>query len=326
MPGPTDHLWGIILAGGEGKRLQSFIRSRFGSDRPKQYCTLFGNRSMLGHTLARADRIIPPERLLTVVTHPHRQYAHEELYDRPPGTVIVQPSNRETGPGILLPLLHVYQRDPKAIVVLLPADHFIAEEERFMSYVEEAAALVATSPGCLVLLGVEPKRPEPEYGWIETGGISGHHDHMEVHRVRRFWEKPNRRTAKILYRRYDCLWNTMVVVGRAWWLLSLFKTLTPEISVLFDDLQPHLGSPREAEVVEKIYTRLQAVDFSRAILAQHPPRLTAVRVKDVHWSDWGNPAQVELDLAHSDFWSKSASGLKVGLATQTIHTEVCRRT
>lgn len=316
MSGTTDHLWGIILAGGEGKRLRPFIRSRFGSDRPKQYCTLFGSRSMLRHTLYRAERLIPPERLLTVVTRPHLDYAREELHDRPPGTVIVQPSNRETGPGILLPLLHVYQQDPKAVVVLLPADHFIAEEERFMSYVEEVAAFVATAPGCLVLLGVEPKRPEPEYGWIETGGISGYHDHAEVHHVRRFWEKPDRRTAQILYRRYDCLWNTMVAIGRAWWLISLFKTLTPGLFSLFDGLEPLIGSPIEAEAVESVYAKLPAVDFSRAILAQHPPRLAVKRVKDVYWSDWGNPAQVEMDLARSDFWPASGNGLEVGLAAQ----------
>ena len=166
-----------------------------------------------------------------------------------------------------------------------------------MAHVEEASAFVADAPGCLVLLGVEPERPEAEYGWIETGGISGHHHHTEVHRVRRFWEKPDRRTAQVLYHRYDCLWNTMVVVGRAWWLLSLFKTLTPELSSLFDGLQPLIGSPIEAEAVERIYTRLPVVDFSRAILAQNPPRLTVLRVKNVYWSDWGNPAQVRQDIA-----------------------------
>lgn len=318
MSETTDHLWGIILAGGEGKRLQPFIRSRFGSERPKQYYPLFGGRSMLRHTLARAERLIPPERLLTVVTRPHLDYTREELHDRPPGTVIVQPSNRETGPGILLPLLHVYQRDPKAVVVLLPADHFIVEEERFMAHVEEAAAFVATAPGCLVLLGVEPERPEPQYGWIETGSISEHHHHTKVHRVRRFWEKPDRRTAQILYHRYDCLWNTMVVVGRAWWLLSLFKTLTPELFSLFDGLQPLIGSPIEAEAVERIYTRLPVVDFSRAILAQHPPRLAVLRVKDVYWSDWGNPAQVELDLTRFGFWPASGNGAEKESVTMGV--------
>ena len=295
MSGTTDRLWGIILAGGEGKRLQPFIRSRFGADRPKQYCALFGSRSMLRHTLCRAEHLIPPHQLLTVVTRPHLHYAQEELHDRPPGTVIVQPSNRETGPGILLPLLHILQRDPKALVVLLPADHFIVEEERFMAYVEEAAAFVATAPGCLVLLGVEPERPEPQYGWIEAGDIFGRHHSTEFYQVRRFWEKPDHSMAQSLYLSGG-LWNTAVLVGRGWWLLSLFKTLTPELFRRFDRFGSHLGSPQEAEALESLYARLPVVNFSHAILAQHPSRLAVVRVQDVYWSDWGNPAQVPQDL------------------------------
>jgi mannose-1-phosphate guanylyltransferase len=68
---------------------------------------------MLRHTLARAERLIPPEHLLTIITQRHLPYAREELYDRPPETTLVQPCNRETGPGILLPLLHVHLRDPE---------------------------------------------------------------------------------------------------------------------------------------------------------------------------------------------------------------------
>ncbi|MBZ0168088.1 Nucleotidyl transferase [Candidatus Methylomirabilis lanthanidiphila] len=316
MSGTTNHLWGIVLAGGEGKRLQSFIRSQFGTDRPKQYCRLFGGRSMLRHTLCRAEQLIPRERLVTVATRPHLPYAQEELYDRPPGTVIVQPSNRETGPGILLPLLHILQRDPKALVVLLPADHFIVEEARFMAYVEKAATFVATAPACLVLLGVEPKRPEPQYGWIEAGEIFGRHDSTEFYRVRRFREKPGPQVAQTLYLNGG-LWNTMVVVGRAWWLLSLFKMLTPELFRLFNRFGFHLGSPQEAAAVEQIYARLPAVDFSQTILTKYPSRLAVLQVKDVYWSDWGNPAQVRQDLNRLECWPASGHGPEGGIGNVT---------
>ena len=96
-----EHIWGIVLAGGEGKRLQPFIQASLGCDRPKQYCAFIQNRSMLRHTLLRAERIIPPEHLLTVVIYPHLPYVREELYDRPSETIIVQPYNLDTAPGIL---------------------------------------------------------------------------------------------------------------------------------------------------------------------------------------------------------------------------------
>jgi mannose-1-phosphate guanylyltransferase len=128
---------------------------------------------MLRHTLLRAERMIPPERLLIILTQPHLPYARLELYDRPPDTLIVQPHNRETGPGILLPLLHIAQRDPEAVVVLLPCDHFVQEEGRFMAAVGHAATFISGHPERPVLLGVEPTGPEIEYGWIEPGEVLG---------------------------------------------------------------------------------------------------------------------------------------------------------
>lgn len=296
MPSATEHLWGIILAGGEGRRLQSFIRLHWGSDRPKQYCALVGTRSMLRHTLARAEQLIARDRLLTVVTRSHLAYARQELHDRPPSTVIVQPRNRETGPGILLPLLHVARRDPEATVAFFPADHFIIEEKQFMASVASAAAFVSADPNRLVLLGVQPDRPEPEYGWIEAREAVGECRGEVLYVVKRFWEKPDLGTAQSLYLN-GCLWNTLVLVGKASTLLQLFETLTPELYSPFERLHPVLGSPHEDEALEALYARLSPVNFSRAILARSPSCLGVLQAKGIYWSDWGNPRQIKRDLA-----------------------------
>jgi mannose-1-phosphate guanylyltransferase len=290
-----EHLWGIILAGGEG-RLRPFIRACFGVDHPKQYCSLINHHSMLYHTLRRAERLIPPERLLVIITDPHLRYAQEALHDRSLEMLIVQPCNRETGPGILLPLLHTHRRDPEAVVVLLPSDHFIREEARFMAAVKHAAAFVSGRPEYPVLLGVEPTGPEVEYGWIEPGEVLGNRQGEAVYQVRHFWEKPTLEKAADLYLQ-GYLWNTMVLVARATVLLELFQELTPELMDAFDPIGQTLGSPREAEAIRVTYAKLPAVNFSQAILARCPHRLGVLRVQGVYWSDWGDSERIQRDRA-----------------------------
>jgi mannose-1-phosphate guanylyltransferase len=284
------------LAGGEGRRLRPFIRACLGVDCPKQYCALINHRSMLYHTLRRAERLIPPDRLLVIITEPHLRYAQEELQDRALERLIVQPCNRETGPGILLPLLHAQRRDPEAVVVLLPSDHFIHEEGRFMAAVGQAAAFAGECPAYPVLLGVEPTGPEVEYGWIEAGEVLGHRQAAAVYRVRRFREKPTLEQAADLYLR-GYLWNTMVLVARATVLLDLFQELTPELMDAFDPIAQALGSPCEAEALRMAYAKLPTVNFSQAILARCPHRLGVLRVQGVYWSDWGDPERIRRDRA-----------------------------
>jgi mannose-1-phosphate guanylyltransferase len=288
------HLWGIVLAGGDGRRLQPFIRTCFGTERPKQYCAFLDHRSMLCHTLARAERLIPPEHLLTIITQRHLPYARAELRDRSPETIIIQPRNRETGPGILLPLLHVYLRDPEAVVVLLPADHFIREEGRFMAAIACAAAHTDWCPTYPVLLGIDPSRPEVDYGWIESGEVLMRVQGEAVHRVRRFWEKPCLDKATDLYLN-GCLWNTMVLVARATVLLELFEKLTPGLVRVFEPVRQALGSPHEIEAVQTAYAMLRPINFSQAVLASCPYRLAVLPVHGVYWSDWGDPARILQD-------------------------------
>src|SRR3974377_1003893 len=93
---------GIVLAGGEGTRLKRFIYQLRGSQVPKQYVNFIGNRSMLEHTFDRAERLIPGDRLFTVASRDHLQYpeARRQLLHRPIDTVVLQPSNKETGPAV----------------------------------------------------------------------------------------------------------------------------------------------------------------------------------------------------------------------------------
>jgi mannose-1-phosphate guanylyltransferase len=112
----------VILAGGDGTRLRSLTPKLTGDDRPKQFCRLLGNRSLLGETRRRARRLIMSDRLFTVVTRKHRRFYEPEFDDAAPGTVVVQPENRGTAPAILYALLRLEAVAPGSPVAILTSD------------------------------------------------------------------------------------------------------------------------------------------------------------------------------------------------------------
>ena len=219
---------GIVLAAGEGKRLQRFIHKLRGDSLPKQFVNFIGTRSMLEHTFHRAERLLSPEHLFTVVSRNHVGHPEvaRQLSKRANGTIVVQPENKETGPGILLPLMHLYKRYPDSTVVIFPSDHFIVEENLFMSQVEMACHVVEREPSCLVLLGMEPNEPEPEYGYILPGGEVDNLAQFRVRKVLRFVEKPETRSARELMMG-GWLWNNMVIVFKVKTLLELVHRVAP---------------------------------------------------------------------------------------------------
>lgn len=97
-------LRGIVLAAGEGSRVRTFLQQRCGGRGIKQFCAVIGRRSMLEHTLARVERLIPRERILVIVSQDHQPEAQAQLAHWPKHHVIVQPGNRDTAYGVA-PLL-----------------------------------------------------------------------------------------------------------------------------------------------------------------------------------------------------------------------------
>jgi mannose-1-phosphate guanylyltransferase len=134
-PATATDPWGLVLAGGDGVRLQALTRALTGAPIPKQYCRLAGDRSMLEKTLARVAPLIAPDRTLAIVNRDHLRLAEEQLRGLPAENVLVQPRNRDTGPGLLFAALRLWRRDPCATVAVFPSDHYIREDGAFRAHV-----------------------------------------------------------------------------------------------------------------------------------------------------------------------------------------------
>lgn len=297
--GTSDQLWSIILAGGEGTRLRALVHRWLGRPTPKQYCAFVGTRSMLQHTLDRASRLTPPERMVTVVAHGHRRDALAQLDGRGGSTILFQPANRDTAAGVFLPLTYIRARAPQATVVLYPSDHFVYPEDRFLHAVQRAVQIAESRPDRVVMLGVAPDRLELDYGWIQTGHSIADLPGEPVQTVRSFLEKPDAAQADAALRA-GALWNTLVFAANVDLLWTLGRQCLPEMMPLFERLSQAIGGPEEGRALEAIYQVMPAKNFSSNLLQRVPEKLAVVELTGVIWSDWGQPARIAEALRRID--------------------------
>ena len=283
--------WSIILAGGEGERVQPFVRRWLGLPRPKQYCAFVGTRSMFQHTVDRARQLVPDDRAVVVAARHHWPDVDPQLRGRPIGKLLWQPANRDTAAGVFLPLSYIWRRDPQATVVVYPSDHFIFPEPRFLDTVRRAIAAVEALPDRMLLLGVRPDRSETEYGWIECGPVLAGSPAHPVRAVSAFIEKPSAVRADSAFRS-GALWNTLVLVAKAEALWRAGQACFPGMMPLFDRLASAWDGRDERAAVEAAYREMPAYNFSAHLLQRAATRVAVMELTGVLWSDWGKPERI----------------------------------
>jgi len=280
------HRWAIVLAGGEGVRLRGLTRLICGDDRPKQFCSVLGECTLLEHARRRAERSIRPEQILFALTKAHRDYYLPDLAHRVCHRV-VQPCNRGTAPPILYSLLHIAQIDPDAIVAVLPCDHYYSDENAFTRALESSFETAAMKPGTVVLLGAQPNAPEVEYGWIEVGAAVDE----ELFQVSGFHEKPPLHVAEHLFKTGG-LWNTFVMVGHVDAFLRMSWAAAPGLLEVFQSRLADSGRNSETQIPDSLYDWVAPMDFSRQILSPCTRHLVTLRLGNMEWHDLGDPDRV----------------------------------
>ncbi len=292
MPHPSKaQLWSIILSGGTGERSYPFIEQWLGYPLPKPYCTFVGTRSMLQHTVGRADRLSPKDQKVIVVDPIYQNLACSHLEQHMTGQIILQPKNCDTAAEIFLPLTYVLTKDPNATVLIFPADHFVFPEERFVENLQQAIKVAELMIDRIVLFGASPTYFELEYGWLEKGVPIGGGLGVQVYKVESFIDKPDANQGLNAMTR-GALWNTTVIVTKATALWHFGWNGFPDLMDRFARLKEAIGTSREGHILQSIYQDMPHYNFSSDFLQRISDHVGVMELEGVVWSDWGRPERI----------------------------------
>lgn len=286
--GQDINTWVLILAAGDGTRLRSLTTSPSGRVIPKQFCSLWQGPTLLDEALSRARAVSDEAHHCVVVAEQHRRWWETILWSMPPDNVVVQPENRGTANGILLPLLRIAERDPDARIVILPSDHHVEDEAILAHAMRRAVDPLQASLEETVLLGLEPEECDPDLGYILPVRGKAH----GVSEVAQFIEKPSTLQARELIK-HGGLWNAFIVASTVQTLLGLFdRRMGGIVREMRAAVRRDLCRPIDAFAVAELYDQLPPLDFCRDVLQGQESNLRVLRVGQCGWSDLGTPERV----------------------------------
>jgi mannose-1-phosphate guanylyltransferase len=303
----TRPLYALIMAGGIGSRL--WPRSR--KKTPKQFLDLISVETMLQDAYRRLLPTIPPDRILIGVGTDYVSTVREQLPDLPANNIVAEPAGRGTAPAIGLAAQHIYHQAPDATMVVVTADHHIAERERFSRALSAAAQAAGT--GSLVTLGITPSFASTGYGYIHRGeqlhSIAG----FRVYPALRFAEKPDAATAREFVDSGRYSWNSGMFIWRVDAILAEFARLMPEFATQLNEIGSAIGTEDEVAVLERVWADVASETIDYGIMERAAD--VAVIPVSIGWNDVGSWKTL-VPLLEADESGNSAVGEHILLDTR----------
>ncbi|MGH7824320.1 MAG: mannose-1-phosphate guanylyltransferase [Candidatus Binatia bacterium] len=307
----------VIMAGGKGTRFWPLSRSH----RPKQLLKILSPKTLIRET---ADRVLPlTGRRQTIVVTVAEQLKglSKELPMLSGINLLAEPEGRNTAPCIGLAALEIVMRNPEAIMIVLPADHWVADKEAFRRTLRDAVELAADSEN-LVTIGIRPDYPETGYGYIMRGKRLNRSLGSKAFQVKEFKEKPSAKSAQRLIRR-GSLWNSGIFIWHAAALLDLLRRYQPGIFEGLKRISRAAGrhrlataGPKLHAVIAREYKKMPNISIDHAVLERAGSEGKVLTLEaDFGWSDVGSWAAVHR-MMRKDENGNAGNGKWLGLGAK----------
>lgn len=286
----------MLMAGGVGVRFWPYSRNSM----PKQFLDVLGTgKTLLRSTYERFLSICLPENIYAVTNQEHAHLVQQQIPEMNPAQILAEPMRKNTAPCIAYASYRINKLNKEAVIVVSPADHLILKEDDFREIILKASDIAKTQDK-LLTLGITPTRPETGYGYIQFIP-----DKKVAKKVKTFTEKPELSLAKKFLESGDFVWNSGIFI---WGVQAIIKALEEhlvEMAEVFEECEPALGTPGEAEAIENAYSQCKSVSIDYGIMEKATN--VFVCLGNFTWSDLGSWNSIH-ELSSKDEHNNSVTG------------------
>lgn len=319
-----NNCFSVIIAGGKGTRFWPLSRA----GRPKQLLKILSRKSLIEETAERVYALGGRAQTLVVTIADQLAALRRELGDLPKNNFLAEPQGKNTAPCIGLAALEVARRNPAAVMIVLPADHWVRDRAAFRRTLKAAVGL-ALQNNQLITIGIRPDYPEIGYGYIMKGKTVVHKSTSTAFFVKRFTEKPTLAVARRLIRQHS-LWNSGIFVWKASTLLQLLARYQPVIAAGLESIKRAAAgksladpSPKLRAVIAREYKKMPNLSIDYAVMEKAGAEGKVLTLEaDFGWSDVGSWAAVHRMTA-KDADGNASRGRWLGLGAKNclIHAQ-----
>ncbi|NIR49374.1 mannose-1-phosphate guanylyltransferase [candidate division KSB1 bacterium] len=274
-------MFALIMAGGAGKRFWPKSREKH----PKQLLNILGEKTLIQNTVDRLSPLFSMDQIFVISNEKQKDEVRRQLPSLPEKNLIVEPKGKNTAPCIGLSALLLEKIDPEAVMIVLPADHLIQNDERFINALR-VGARVAREKDSMVTLGIEPTYPSTGYGYIQFNEQLEVIDDVTLLKVKTFAEKPNLATAGRFISSGDFLWNSGIFI---WKCKRILRELEEHLPHLYDglmEIKEVLGTPEEEETIRRVYCQIKSISVDYGVM-EHAEDVVVIKGK-FGWNDLGS--------------------------------------
>jgi mannose-1-phosphate guanylyltransferase len=281
-----DNYYAILMAGGVGSRFWPSSKA----SNPKQFLDILGvGETLFQTTFKRLSKLIPAENIYVLTNEKYVDFIKEQIPHIKEEQIVPEPEMRNTAPSILLGALKIHQKNPKALTVVAPSDHWIKDEDVFIESLQLAFDSV-TDEDRLITLGIEPHSPNTGYGYIK-------YDTSEkelIKKVEKFTEKPNEKKAQEFIDAGNYVWNAGIFIWSTKFIIQHFEDHLPEMYGIFKAGEGLWNTNKEKDFLDDNYAKASNISIDYGIMEKSDS--VYVIPVDFQWNDLGTWSSVQSEL------------------------------